>query len=205
MKFVTYNYKNTEAVGILTEDEAAVIPAKSLGFRAESMNELIEELGGKLPELPAAPEMLSLADVKLEAPIPVPKQDVICLGLNYRDHAEEATKADAVFDVQRGDAVYFSKRLQRAVAPNDKSTVILIFATALITKSSLRSLSAGMQRTSRPRMRATIYSDTPYSTMFPPATFRPATSSGTSARAWTISLPWVPASQLPIASAPDPS
>ena len=119
MKFVTYNYKNSEAVGILTEDEKAVVPAKSLGFRAESMNEFIDELGGRLPELPAEPETLSLAEVKLEAPIPVPRQDVICLGLNYRDHAEEATKADAVFDVQRGDAVYFAKRLQRAVAPND--------------------------------------------------------------------------------------
>ena len=119
MKFVTYNYKNSEAVGILTEDEKEVVPAKSLGFRAESMNEFIDELGGRLPELPAEPETLSLAEVKLEAPIPVPRQDVICLGLNYRDHAEEATKADAVFDVQRGDAVYFAKRLQRAVAPND--------------------------------------------------------------------------------------
>ena len=119
MKFVTYNYKNSEAVGILTEDEKAVVPAKSLGFRAESMNEFIDELGGRLPELPAEPETLSLAEVKLEAPIPVPRQDVIGLGLNYRDHAEEATKADAVFDVQRGDAVYFAKRLQRAVAPND--------------------------------------------------------------------------------------
>lgn len=119
MKFVTYNYKGREAVGILTEDESAIIPAKSLGFKAESMNEFIDELGGGLPELPAAPDTVSIADVKLEAPIPVPRQDVICLGLNYRDHAEEATKADAVFDVQRGDAVYFAKRLQRAVAPND--------------------------------------------------------------------------------------
>lgn len=120
MKFVTYNYKNSEAVGILTADEKAVVPAKSLGFGAENMNEFIDELGGSLPELPAEPETLSLAEVKLEAPIPVPKQDVICLGLNYRDHAAEATKADAAFDVQRGDAVYFAKRLQRAVAPNGK-------------------------------------------------------------------------------------
>ena len=58
-----------------------------------------------------------MSDIKLDAAIPEPKQDIICLGLNYRDHAEEATRADAVFDVQRGDAVYFAKRLQRAVAP----------------------------------------------------------------------------------------
>lgn len=119
MKFVTYTYENQEEVGILTKDEASVIPIKNLGFNAGSMNEFIDELGGRLPELPDAVGTVPVADVKLQAPIPEPKQDVICLGLNYRDHVEEATRADAVFDVQRGDAVYFAKRLQRAVAPND--------------------------------------------------------------------------------------
>lgn len=120
MKFVTYKYKGAEHVGALTTDESAVIPVSELGLKAESMLELIDELAGKLPAVPEKAKALPLGDVKLEAPIPEPRQDVICLGLNYRDHAEEATRADAVFDVQRGDAVYFSKRLQRAVAPGDR-------------------------------------------------------------------------------------
>lgn len=120
MKFVTYKYKGAEHVGALTTDESAAIPASELGLKAESMLELIDELAGKLPAVPEKAKALPLGDVKLEAPIPEPRQDVICLGLNYRDHAEEATRADAVFDVQRGDAVYFSKRLQRAVAPGDR-------------------------------------------------------------------------------------
>lgn len=120
MKFVTYKYEGAEHVGALTTDESAVIPASELGLKAESMLELIDELAGKLPAVPEKAKALPLGDVKLEAPIPEPRQDVICLGLNYRDHAEEATRADAVFDVQRGDAVYFSKRLQRAVAPGDR-------------------------------------------------------------------------------------
>lgn len=120
MKFVTYKYKGAEHVGALTTDESTVIPASELGLKAESMLELIDELAGKLPAVPEKAKALPLGGVKLEAPIPEPRQDVICLGLNYRDHAEEATRADAVFDVQRGDAVYFSKRLQRAVAPGDR-------------------------------------------------------------------------------------
>lgn len=120
MKFVTYKYEGAEHVGALTTDESAVIPASELGLKAESMLELIDELAGKLPAVPEKAKALPLGDVKLEAPIPEPRQDIICLGLNYRDHAEEATRADAVFDVQRGDAVYFSKRLQRAVAPGDR-------------------------------------------------------------------------------------
>lgn len=120
MKFVTYKYNGAECVGVLTEDETAVIPASELGLKAGSMLELIEELDGSYPATPTQAKSIALSDVKLEAPIPEPRQDVICLGLNYRDHVEEATRADAVFDVQRGDAVYLSKRLQRAVAPGDK-------------------------------------------------------------------------------------
>lgn len=120
MKFVTYNFDGKEYAGVLNANETAVIPASELGVNASNMIDLIEKLGGKLPMVPESAKSIELSKVKLEAPIPEPRQDVICLGLNYRDHAEEATRADAVFDVQRGDAVYFSKRLQRAVAPNDK-------------------------------------------------------------------------------------
>jgi 2-keto-4-pentenoate hydratase/2-oxohepta-3-ene-1,7-dioic acid hydratase in catechol pathway len=120
MKFVTYNFDGKEYAGVLNANETAVIPASELGVNASNMIDLIEKLGGKLPTVPESAKSIELSKVKLEAPIPEPRQDVICLGLNYRDHAEEATRADAVFDVQRGDAVYFSKRLQRAVAPNDK-------------------------------------------------------------------------------------
>lgn len=119
MKFVTYTYNGVTAPGVLAADESAVIPASELGYAAKSMNELIDQLGGTMPVIPAEATSIALSAVKLEAPIPEPKQDVVCLGLNYRDHVEEATRADAVFDVQRGDAVYFAKRLQKAVAPGD--------------------------------------------------------------------------------------
>lgn len=118
MKFVTCLYDGASAVGVLTADGSAVIPAAQLGLKARDMNELISELSGELPCVPENAEAIALAEVKLDAPIPEPRQDVICLGLNYRDHVEETSRADKVFDVQRGDAVYFAKRLQRAVAPD---------------------------------------------------------------------------------------
>lgn len=116
MKFVSYIYNNVPAVGVLSEDEQRVIPVKALGYAASDMNELIDELHGEKLCLREA-ESISIADVELEAAVIHPRQDVICLGLNYRDHVAEATKADAVFDVQKGDAVYFAKRVERAVAP----------------------------------------------------------------------------------------
>ena len=117
MKFVTYINDGESGVGVLNAAETAVIPAAELGLEAKTMNELIDELRGELPTVPEEVKELALSEIRLDAAIPEPKQDIICLGLNYRDHAEEATRADAVFDVQRGDAVYFAKRLQRAVAP----------------------------------------------------------------------------------------
>lgn len=117
MKFVTYINDGESGVGVLNAAETAVIPAAELGLEAKTMNELIDELRGALPTVPEVVKELALSEIRLDAAIPEPKQDIICLGLNYRDHAEEATRADAVFDVQRGDAVYFAKRLQRAVAP----------------------------------------------------------------------------------------
>ena len=60
-----------------------------------------------------------LEDVTLLAPIPRPRQDVICLGMNYRDHEEEAAKYDsAAFTKERPSAVYFSKRVSRAGDPD---------------------------------------------------------------------------------------
>ena len=50
---------------------------------------------------------------------PRPRQDVICLGMNYRDHAKEAAQYDAeAFATERPAAVYFSKRVSRAGDPD---------------------------------------------------------------------------------------
>ena len=156
MKFVTYNYNGTEYVGVLTNDETYVIPASEFGLKAGSMLELIKELDGSYPAIPTQAKSIALSAVKLEAPIPEPRQDVICLGLNYRDHVEEATRADAVFDVQRGDAVYFSSDFSARSRPEIRSTDILTFAIAWTTKSSLALSSAGTQRTSKLPTQASI-------------------------------------------------
>lgn len=61
---------------------------------------------------------LPLRDVRLLAPIPSPAQDVICLGINYFDHARESESV-AGKGVKAPDTfpIYFSKRVDEAVAP----------------------------------------------------------------------------------------
>lgn len=68
---------------------------------------------GSSPSIQALP----LEDIQLCAPIPVPKQDIICLGINYAAHAEESARyKKETFERNREYAVYFSKRVNEAVA-----------------------------------------------------------------------------------------
>ena len=57
--------------------------------------------------------------MELLAPIPRPRQDVLCLGMNYLAHAEEAARYSAdAFRKERPVAVYFSKRVSEAGKPD---------------------------------------------------------------------------------------
>lgn len=85
MKYVTYLYDNKESVGFLNESDNAVYPLPFV-----DMNALIEAPKEKLEvAIKEAKNKILLSDVTLLAPIPRPKQDVICLGINYKAHAIE--------------------------------------------------------------------------------------------------------------------
>lgn len=61
---------------------------------------------------------IDLSDAELLAPIPHPAQDIICLGLNYAEHAVEAKHFDNVFEAKKAVSVYFSKRATYCPGPN---------------------------------------------------------------------------------------
>ena len=114
MKLVTYLYQDKESVGVLTADEATVRP---LPFA--DMNTLIEAPREQLlSAVEAAESSLPLSAVTLLAPIPRPRQDVICLGINYRAHAKEAERySSEASKKERPIPIYFSKRVSEAVGP----------------------------------------------------------------------------------------
>ena len=114
MKLVSFLHGGRERVGVLSGDESTVRP---LPFA--DMNALIEAPRAQLSAaLDAAVEALPLSAVEPLAPIPRPRQDVICLGINYLAHAEESTHYDAgAFGGERPAPIYFSKRVNEAVAP----------------------------------------------------------------------------------------
>ena len=117
MKLITYRQNGAEHVGALTEDGTGVLP-----LPVPDMNTLIETMTlTDLRSAVAAAERgsaLALSDVELLAPIPRPRQDVLCLGMNYLAHAEEAVRYSAdAFRKERPVAVYFSKRVSEAGKP----------------------------------------------------------------------------------------
>ncbi|MCI8464912.1 MAG: fumarylacetoacetate hydrolase family protein [Lachnospiraceae bacterium] len=126
MKLVTYLYEGNQAVGVLTPEGEVVCPVKELGFPCKDMNDLIDALAERgASDLRKATEAGSFAGgipvekVTVLAPIPVPRQDVICLGINYMAHAEESARyKKEAFGGERPYAVYFSKRVGEAVRPD---------------------------------------------------------------------------------------
>ena len=111
MKLLSCEYKG--------ETFAAVSDGKKAYKAAPDMYALLDRLAGALP----GPELLlgegiDLGELRLLAPIPEPRQDVICLGMNYMDHSAEAAKwGKDDFVKNAGKAVYFSKRAAYIVGP----------------------------------------------------------------------------------------
>ena len=95
MKLVTFRRVGApaEEVGVL-RDAGYVMPARNAGFGWRTMNELILEASARdLAALDRSKgEALPPDAVELLSPIPRPLQDVLCLGLNYAEHAEEASQ-----------------------------------------------------------------------------------------------------------------
>ena len=91
MRLVTYvgNSDNTKT-GLLTNDR--VVPLEQLGI-SNDMNEIIKDFQkvkkiiseNKIENL----KILDLSDIKLLAPIPRPLRNIMCVGKNYHDHAQE--------------------------------------------------------------------------------------------------------------------
>ncbi|WP_322820571.1 fumarylacetoacetate hydrolase family protein [Chloroflexus sp.] len=117
MKLLTYRYGGVERVGALRGDEVIDLSAV-----AASMLDLID--GG--PELLAAAQQVvataeggvALAAVELRAPIPRPRKNIICLGMNYAAHAIESLRAKGLPEKLPEYPVFFSKMPTAVNHPN---------------------------------------------------------------------------------------
>jgi acylpyruvate hydrolase len=92
MRLLSYDDGSGPQAGILLDQE--IVPVAALEAPVDSVRGLLGALDAAglaaLGERAAeADGRLALASVRLLAPVPDP-QKIVCMGLNYRDHAEEA-------------------------------------------------------------------------------------------------------------------
>ncbi|MBR6090583.1 MAG: fumarylacetoacetate hydrolase family protein [Anaerolineaceae bacterium] len=119
MKLYTVEKDGKEIVAVETKSgELAAV--SEFGIHVKDMNELIGCwcITGKILKegLESKTDVSALAGYRILAPIPSPKQDVICLGINYHDHKKEAVKG--IDFEKKAETIYFSKRVSRANDPD---------------------------------------------------------------------------------------
>lgn len=127
MKLLAYEVDKRSFLGVLNENETWVYPVSAAGMEYRSMKDLIREAG------PSEMEMLdyiskkmpgdvtgaaSVEEIKVVSPIAEPDQDIICLGINYMDHAKESARFKKEEFSKPEKAIYFSKRVNRTNDPD---------------------------------------------------------------------------------------
>ena len=118
MRLYTIETNGMAKVAVGMDD--AMYTVDSFGVDVRDMNELIcnwSQFGDVIRQKLANVDVPPVTDYKILAPIIRPLQDVVCLGVNYREHVEET--ADVLDFSKKSATVYFSKRVNKCTAPED--------------------------------------------------------------------------------------
>jgi len=122
LRIATFVYNGTRQVGQVSEDGQQVTPfALSTEQARRGALPLIEAAveGRPLPAFAGAP--LALASVQLQAPLPLPRRNLWCVGRNYHAHAKELSAS--VFKDSNADTkawpIVFTKVPECVVGPFD--------------------------------------------------------------------------------------
>jgi 2-keto-4-pentenoate hydratase/2-oxohepta-3-ene-1,7-dioic acid hydratase in catechol pathway len=127
MKFVAFESGGVTGIGVITADDGAVLDLRSALPDREyrDMQDFIErssereiEFLRKAIESPDRFGPLSLDKVRMLPPIARPIHDVLCVGVNYRDHLEE-TKGEMKDFSEPSAPVFFTKRAIRIIGDGE--------------------------------------------------------------------------------------
>ncbi|MDY3902710.1 fumarylacetoacetate hydrolase family protein [Peptoniphilus sp.] len=91
---------------------------KDFGYDFKDINELIDsEIN--LKDLCFNNQKEIKNEYKILSPIEYPKQDIICIGMNYIDHKDEVEKVSKKDFSKDVDTIYFSKRANKILGNDD--------------------------------------------------------------------------------------
>lgn len=118
MHIASFLHEQRPGWGIVTE--RGIIVAERHGL-PPSLIELLGDASAQVPhllsELRAQTPSLRLDEVQLLAPIPRPRKNIICLGLNYLAHAQESLAAKGAAMQINEDPVVFTKNVTAVTGP----------------------------------------------------------------------------------------
>ncbi len=129
MRLYTIEFEGRELPAVEGKDNK-IYTLESLGIPVKDMNELIvrfdalkETIGQKIAAagsggIEAGSSPVEHGTYRILAPIPVPMQDVVCLGVNYMSHISDMTKG--LDFKEKKAAIYFGKRVNRANDPGGR-------------------------------------------------------------------------------------
>lgn len=135
MYLATFSHDGKLKFGLRTTDERAIIDVveaeKQLFSETTLPNTLqgvienpqamvrLKEISQRESEI-SGNSILPISEVVIEAPIPQPKRDIICLGLNYREHAIEYTSAMEEEQNLPKYPIVFTKATTAVIGPDQK-------------------------------------------------------------------------------------
>ena len=129
MKLLTYQIDGVDYVGVMSPDLKKVYSLSLFGFPERTMQELIENmdderfafLKARLNEIMETSEGINYESVIKRAPIPRPRRDMICIGYNFKNHAEEIARlrGEDVKTAEVVNPIYFVKRVLDSTGDSD--------------------------------------------------------------------------------------
>ena len=122
MRLATFLHQGQRHVGQVSADGHSVTPFDLPPAQARLGAQALIEASAAGRALPATVgSALPLSSVRLEAPLPVPRRNIWCVGRNYHAHAKEL--ADSVFKASNTDTkawpIVFTKVPECVVGPSD--------------------------------------------------------------------------------------
>lgn len=121
MKFASFVHRGTDRVGIVDIADKSVRAIDGVA----DMIDLVTRFPSLQASLSDAGAPIPLSDVRLLAPIPVPRRNVFCVGKNYREHAREFARSGFEAGAVKGAEIdeypaVFSKGPNTVVGPSDE-------------------------------------------------------------------------------------
>ncbi|MBT2324576.1 fumarylacetoacetate hydrolase family protein [Variovorax paradoxus] len=123
MRIATFHYQGRRQVGVVSEDGATLRPLELGDARAQrGVLSLIEDRASGTAWPAPTGASVALGDVRLEAPLPLPRRNIFCVGRNYHAHAKELSSSVFKNNTAKADAwpIVFTKVPECVIGPEDE-------------------------------------------------------------------------------------